>query len=563
MQDHKTLNSKERDAILEAINGPILYRFENQAVIAQYTTEQVLETIESASSILPGDGVLRLLLKKIPTHASLIKEKFITGLIQDAAYAKDFFNLCFPKGILFIKKILSDYAIKILGVPHLFQLFVSCFSDLTTIKEAFPEYKKDFDTLFINQISSHNPKSFTENILSKSKWCDLVLMSAQIEENPELAKKGKLYLKEDGSYISYHKDKIYAGSLLNGEHSNPQIDMSELSKKILNSNFRDLVLSITSKRGHTPSEHGELGKILKAFPQLEPAIEKICEQIICIDSHFNENIMSFSIVNELSQISEESRRILIEKILSCHLKFASIIAFNSGAYIPRGLPELTSLNKAILLFPEYEMVLNINFNLYCAKTKENPEELSPIKAAIAEAIKNKIDYKLLCFTSAFSKSIIQSMLSNMNSPYKGWMDYVYTNPQFFIGMKEFDLMLRKTIVEIAIEKRDCDGLDAISNLIKNSYHKHLADYADLQLFSEFLKEKIKTIQEDNHSPFYARLCMLSHYVSSLAIPSLQKHCVSSLIKNGIFDTSFSINDPQARAALAQEKYIATVTATKR
>lgn len=75
-------------------------------------------------------------------------------------------------------------------------------------------------------------------------------MSEEIEKNPHLAEEGKLYLKSKGNYISRYNGKIYAGSLLEGEYKNPNIDMTALDKKLSNLNFKNEVLSITSKRGH-------------------------------------------------------------------------------------------------------------------------------------------------------------------------------------------------------------------------------------------------------------------------------------------------------------------------
>ena len=83
------------------------------------------------------------------------------------------------------------------------------------------------------------------------KECDLVLMSKKIEVDPNLAEESKLYLKSNGYYISRYHGKIYTGSLLEEEHSNSEICLLSLEKKILDSTFKRQVLTITSKRGHT------------------------------------------------------------------------------------------------------------------------------------------------------------------------------------------------------------------------------------------------------------------------------------------------------------------------
>lgn len=85
-------------------------------------------------------------------------------------------------------------------------------------------------------------------ILAKSKI--IQPMSQQVEDNPDLAKEGSLYLKADGSYISRYRGKVHLGSLRD-ESDTLLVDMTKFPKNLSNANFVNSVLDITSVIRHT------------------------------------------------------------------------------------------------------------------------------------------------------------------------------------------------------------------------------------------------------------------------------------------------------------------------
>jgi hypothetical protein len=85
-----------------------------------------------------------------------------------------------------------------------------------------------------------------KNELNKFK-CDLVLMSTLTDGMPEKAEFGKLYVSNDGSYITRNPE----GIVCEGTLKNLDIDLSDLENKLKDVDFKKAVLEITSKRGHT------------------------------------------------------------------------------------------------------------------------------------------------------------------------------------------------------------------------------------------------------------------------------------------------------------------------
>lgn len=85
-------------------------------------------------------------------------------------------------------------------------------------------------------------------ILTKSKV--IKPLSQKIEDNPDLAKEGKLYLKADGSYIARYRGRVNMG-YLQDESGTLLVDMSTFPKNLSDANFVNSVLDITSAIGHT------------------------------------------------------------------------------------------------------------------------------------------------------------------------------------------------------------------------------------------------------------------------------------------------------------------------
>lgn len=95
----------------------------------------------------------------------------------------------------------------------------------------------------------------------KAKKHALYLMPKLIQNQPKLAEEGKVYIREDGNYVTCCEGKIYSGSLLVGEHCNPNINLSGLSDaKLADAVLIKQVLGVTSKRGHTQEKRS--GKFL-------------------------------------------------------------------------------------------------------------------------------------------------------------------------------------------------------------------------------------------------------------------------------------------------------------
>lgn len=116
-----------------------------------------------------------------------------------------------------------------------------------------------FDTDTVKLINFKNTQCtnhpFTLQVHGHGKYmqgCEVLLMTDEIEQNPKLALSHKLYLKNDGSYITRPSCKKY--SLFTDEFGDPSIDLTDLSNEmLLDHNFVNRILNITAKRGHTCS----------------------------------------------------------------------------------------------------------------------------------------------------------------------------------------------------------------------------------------------------------------------------------------------------------------------
>ncbi len=83
----------------------------------------------------------------------------------------------------------------------------------------------------------------------------LLLMSAEIKRDQKLVQEGELYLDEDGTYISRYKNHLYWDSLIYGKYCEPNIDLTDIFKKLSDSYFIIQVLNVTYHRGHTGYIH--------------------------------------------------------------------------------------------------------------------------------------------------------------------------------------------------------------------------------------------------------------------------------------------------------------------
>lgn len=120
-------------------------------------------------------------------------------------------------------------------------------------------HHREQQRILITTVLGEYDKSFSEKNISilifsyagcSASRCNLCLMSEEIRNTPTLAEEGNLYLAENGQYITCYKGKIYQDSLLEGKHGQ-DIDLNQLFENLSSRLFKQRILEITSKRGHT------------------------------------------------------------------------------------------------------------------------------------------------------------------------------------------------------------------------------------------------------------------------------------------------------------------------
>lgn len=101
-----------------------------------------------------------------------------------------------------------------------------------------------------------------DNDVNASQKCTVYFMSdakeKELHDDFSLIQEGDLYVKETGDYVTRYNNQLHFGNLLEGEYSDPEIDLSNLSEKLLNTDFKKEILAITASREHTPEDRNLL-----------------------------------------------------------------------------------------------------------------------------------------------------------------------------------------------------------------------------------------------------------------------------------------------------------------